>query len=207
MKVITSSQILVMALLALTAAVVPLQAGSIPVTYAFGGTATVAGSTNTTLTLEADAVGSFLSGSPALNASWNPITYSDLSVLDLNTGLLNGAFTFVFEDGDTLVGKVSENDSAVDASPSQTGPFSQTLTFTGGTGEFTGATGSVSGEGFVGTTDFSVSGSGFVNVVATPEPESGTLLLGGLALLIAGVWRSGVRREFERPRQCIGRSA
>jgi hypothetical protein len=188
MKFTTSPQILAMAILALTAAVVPVHAASIPVTYSFGGTATVVGATATTLTLEADAAGSFLSGNAALNAFWNPITYSDLSVLDLNTGLLNGTFTFVFENGDTLMGNVSEDDSAVDASPTQTGPFSQTLTFTGGTGEFAGATGSVSGDGFVGTTDFSVSGSGSVNVA--PEPASGTLLLAGLALLIAGAWRS-----------------
>jgi hypothetical protein len=202
MKFTTSPQILAMAILALTAAVVPVHAASIPVTYSFGGTVTVVGATATTLTLQADAAGSFLSGNPVLNASWNPITYSDLSVVAFNTGLLNGAFTFLFENGDTLVGNVSENDSAILASPTQTGPFSQTLTFTGGTGEFAGATGSVSGEGFAGTTDFSVSGSGSVNVA--PEPTSSALLVAGFGLLIAGSWRSGFRVRTNEPvhRRC-----
>lgn len=190
-----SVKIPALGLFAFLGVAIPIRASSIAVTYAFGGTATVVGATATTLTLEADAAGTFLSGNSALNSSWNPITYSDLSVLDLNTGLLNGTFTFLFENGDTLLGNVSEDDSAVDASPTQTGPFTQTLTFTGGTGEFAGATGSVSGDGFVGTTDFSVSGSGSVNV--TPEPTPGTLLLSGLALLLAGAWRSGVRHQFE----------
>lgn len=194
-------KILAITLLTLTASVIPVQASSIPITYTLGGTGTVVASTDTTLTLQADAIGSFLTGDSTLNASWNPVTYSDLSVLDFNTGVLNGTFTFSFDNGETLVGNVFEDDSVIDASPSQTGPFPQTLTFTGGTGEFAGATGSLSGEGLLGTTDFSVSGSGSLNVAATPEPASGTLFLCGLALLIAGAWRSGMKRQVKVPRQ------
>lgn len=151
------------------------------------------GATATTLTLEGDFAGSFLSGNSALNASWNPIAYTDLSVVDLSTGLLNGTFTALFANGDTLAGDVFENVSALVASPTASGPYSQTLTFTGGTGEFAGATGSVSGAGLAGTTTSTVSGSGFVNVVGAPEPTSSTMLLGGLALLLAGARRSGVK--------------
>jgi hypothetical protein len=192
MKSPTSSQILAMAILAITATVVPLHASSIPITYTLAGTGSVVGATASTLTLEAAAHGSFLSGNPAINSSWNPTTYSDLGVLDFSNGLFNGTFTALFASGDTLMGDIFEDQSAIAASATQTGPFSQTLTFTGGTGEFAGATGSVSGDGILGTMGFAVSGSGVVNVVATPEPTSGTLFLAGLVLLVAGAWRSGV---------------
>jgi hypothetical protein len=173
---------------------IPAQADPIPISYSLAGTAAVESATDTTLTLEATAVGSVLSGNPDLNAAWNPIDYSDLSVLDFTTGLLSGSFTLSLADGDTLIGSVFENDSAIDASPTQTGPFTQTLTFTGGTGAFTGATGTVSGEGFVGVTDFTVSGSGTLNTTAAPEPASFTLIIGGL-LVIIGASRKMVRHQ------------
>jgi hypothetical protein len=115
------------------------------------------------LTLVAQASGYVLASDPGLNAAWNPVSYSDQSVLDLTTNLLNGDFTLTFADGDTLTGTVFEDDSTIDSSPTQTGPFPQTLTFTGGAGEFAGASGSVSGNGFLGATDFTVSGSGTLN--------------------------------------------
>lgn len=167
----------------------PARADTLAITYNLSGTGTVVDATDTTLTLNAQAGGSVLSSDPARNAAWNPVSYSDQAVLDLTTNLLNGSFTLSFADGDTLTGHVFEDDSIIDANPSQTGPFTQTLTFTGGTGEFAGATGSVSGNGFLGTTDFTVSGSGAVNASPTPEPASTTLLLGGLALLIGSLWR------------------
>ncbi len=167
---------------------VPAQADSIAITYSLTGMGTVESATDTTLTLLGQFSGSVLSNDPGLNAAWNPVAYSDLSVADLTTGLLNGNFTFSFANGDTLVGTVFEDVSALVASPDGTGPFTQTLTFTGGTGEFAGATGSVSGNGFEGTTVGTVSGSGIINAPATPEPASAALLLGGLALIIVR-WR------------------
>ena len=158
-----------------------VSANAIGITYSLTGVGTVQSATDTTLTLVAQAGGSVLSGDPGLNAAWNPVTYSDQSVLDLTTGLLKGNFSMTFANGDALLGHIFEDDSAV----TDTGPFTQTLTFTGGTGEFAGATGSVSGNGFIGTTTFTVSGSGTVNAPAVPEPASAALLLGGLALLIA----------------------
>ena len=175
--------------LTLIALAAPAQADSIAISYSLTGTGTVQSATDTTLTLDTEASGSILSGSPALNAAWNPVTYSELCVLDLTTNLLRGNFTITFQDGDTLTGTDLEDDTAIDTSTTQTGPFPQTLTFTGGTGEFAGATGSVSGEGFLGTTTFTVSGSGTLNTAAAPEPAPAALLVGGLALLSIRRWR------------------
>lgn len=110
---------------------------------------------------------------------------------DLTTGLLNGTFTMTFEDGATLVGNVFEDVSAIITSPSQTGPYTQTLTFTGGTGEFAGATGSFSGNGFEGIIQGTVSGSGTVNAPAIPEP-------GSLALAVLGITGLIVYRQRKR---------
>jgi hypothetical protein len=65
-----------------------------------------------------------------------------------------------------LSGNLFENDSAVLAT--NTGPFTQTLTFTGETGEFAGATGSVSG----GHRNYWIHGIGEWN----PDWESATLI-------------------------------
>ncbi|MGC2660347.1 MAG: PEP-CTERM sorting domain-containing protein [Bryobacteraceae bacterium] len=172
----------------LGAVCVPARADSIAITYSLTGTGTVLSSTDTTLTLEAQASAALLSGDAGLNAAWNPVTYSDQSVLDFTTSLLNGNFTLSLASGDTLTGNVFEDQSAIDAITG-TGPFTQTLTFTGGTGEFADATGSVSGNGFLGTTDFTVSGSGTVDAPAAPEPSSLALIFGGLGLTIAGAAR------------------
>ena len=181
---------------------IPAKATSIAIAYNLTGTGTVVSATATTLTLDAQASGALLSGDADLNASWDPFTYSDQGVLDFTTSLLNGSFILSVADGDTLTGTVFEDQSAIDASPTQTGPFTQTLTFTGGTGEFAGATGSVSGNGSLGTTTFTVLGSGTINAPAVPEPAPAMLLLCGLGLVAAGAWRSTARRAFrsiERP--------
>lgn len=191
MKLSTITCIVATTVVTVVALDVPAQADSIAVTYSLTGTGTVQSTTDTTLTLAAVANGSVLSGNSNLNAAWNPVTYSDESVLDLTTNLLNGSFTLTFADGDTVIGNIFEDDTVVDTSATQTGPFSQTLTFAGGTGGFAGATGFVSGEGFLGTTIFSVSGSGTINTPAVPEPAPAALLLGGLALISVKRWRRG----------------
>ena len=169
----------------------PAAANTLNITYSFNGTADVVDGTATTLTLAALANGSITTNIAALNASWNPVSYSDTSVLDFNTGLLNGAFTITFADGATLIGSLFEDDTAVLQNPDQTGPFTQTLTFSGGTKEFTGATGQASGLGFVGITDFSVAGGGTLNASAVPEPASGLLVLGALGAALAGLRFAG----------------
>src|SRR4051794_30852275 len=146
----------------------PARAATIGFTYNLTGNAQVVDGTATTLTLDAMATGSIVSNDLALNNAWNPVIYSDESVLDLNTGLLNGTFTIFFADGATLTGTLFEDDSAVLQSPTETGPFPQTLTFTGGTKEFAAATGFASGTGFVGVDEFSVSGAGTLNAPAVP---------------------------------------
>jgi hypothetical protein len=179
------------AVLAFSALAVPAQAESIAITYNLTGTGTVVGATDTTLTLDAQAAGSVLSADAGRNSTWNPVSYSDHSVLNLTTDLLNGDFTLTLADGDTLTGTIFEDDTAIDTSPTQTGAFPQTLTFTGGTGEFAGATGSVSGNGFLGTTGFTVSGSGTLNTSAVPEPAPAALLVSGLTLISITWWRPG----------------
>lgn len=183
MKSLTKARIAVTAAAVVVALAIPAQANPIAIAYSLTGTGTVQGATDTTLTLAASANGSILSGNSGVDAAWNPVSYSDLSVLDLTTNLLNGSFTFTLADGDTLTGNVFEDQTAPDTSPTQTGPFSQTLTFTGGTGAFAGASGSVSGEGFLGTTLFTVSGSGAIDAPAVPEPATESLLVCGLVLI------------------------
>ena len=122
-------------------------------------------------------------------------------MLDLTTNLLNGTFSLVVADGDTLFGNVSEDQAVPDTSPTGTGPFPQTLIFTGGTGEFAGATGSVSGTGFLGSIRFTVSGSGTLNAPAVPEPAPAALLLGGLVLISVRCWWPKQKNASESRRQ------
>jgi hypothetical protein len=165
----------------LCALAIPARASSIAITYSLaGGPIAPPVVSGTSLILDGLFTGSILSGDPGLDTVWNPVTYSDHSVVDLTTGLLNGTFNIVFANGDTLFGNVAEDVSAVVATG--TGPYTQTLTFTGGTGEFAGASGSASGAGVAGGAG-PVSGSGVVNAPAVPEPASMMLLLGGLAVL------------------------
>lgn len=197
MKSLTTLSIAAATFTVAIALAVPLRADSIPVTYNLTGTGIVQDATDTTLTLAASANGSFLSNNSGLNAAWNPVSYSDISVLDLTTNLLNGTFTLTLANGDTLTGKVFEDQTIPDMSPTQTGPFSQTLTFTGGTGTFAGATGSLSGEGFLGTTEFSVSGNGTISTPNVPEPASATLLVCGIALMSIRWWRNANKSASE----------
>ncbi len=193
-------------LLSIIVSAFPAKAGALQISYNLNGVGKVVSSTPTTLTLIAQANGSVLSGDPGLNAAWNPISYSDQSVLNLTTNLLDGNFTLTFADADTLTGTVFEDDTAIDTSPTQTGAFPQILTFIGGTGEFAGATGSVSGNGFLGTTNFTVSGSGTLNTAAVPEPASGAFLLAGVALLTLGRRRTKSRLEANPERWSNTRS-
>jgi hypothetical protein len=168
------------------------KANTIDITYSLvgaqAGPPVVSG---TTVTVDDVATGSILSGDTNLNAIWNPVTWSDHSVIDLTTGLLNGIFSMKFADGNALSGTVFEDVSKVLAT--NTGPITGTLTFTAGTGEFTDASGSVAGGGLIENNGWTISGSGTLNAPAIPEPASGPLLLCGLALISSALRKSKVK--------------
>src|SRR5579864_3870493 len=139
---------------------VPARAGTISITYSLSATGmpTVTGMTSTSLDLTGTSTGSVDQWNPVVNAVWNPVTYTDNSVLNLVTGLLNGTFNMTFHNGDVLSGLVFEDDSMVNPATA-TGPLTQILTFTAGTGEFAGVSGFTSGGGLLTPTGFTASGS------------------------------------------------
>ncbi len=174
------------------------RAATIAVTYSFAGSGPSAGPgvvTGTTLTFDSLFTLSVLSGNPILNALWNPVTNRDHHVVDLTTGLANATVGWTFADGSTLSGTLFED---VNAFLKGAGPFTSTYTFTGGTGEFAGASGSLSGGGvLLATGEFTASGSGTINAPAiTPEPASGALLLGGLAVILIAPRQSKVKTSL-----------
>ena len=182
LKICTTVMLLLCASLV---ASVPARAGTINITYNLTGMGTVTGMTSTTLDLTGLFTGSFNQWNPAVNALWNPVTYTDVSQANLLTGLLNGTFSISFANGEMLSGTLGEDVSAIINSPTGTGPFTQTLTFTAGTGEFAGVSGSASGTGFVGEVTGTVSGSGTLTApgLITPEPGSIASMLGGLTFI------------------------
>ena len=169
------------------AASVPARAGTIGITYSFSGVGTVTGLSGGFLDLSGAATGSVDQWNPAVNAVWDPVTYDDIGQLNLSTGLFNGVFTITFATGDTLSGTVFEDQTMVNTTTT-TGPFTQTLTFTAGTGEFAGVSGTGSGGGFVTPTGYTDSGSGTLTApgLVAPEPGSSALVFGGLVLIALG---------------------
>jgi hypothetical protein len=164
------------------------KASTIAVTYSEIGASTgPMDVTGTTLTFDSLLTLSVLSGDPNLNAVWNPVISSDHNVVDLTTGLLNATVIWTFADGATLSGTLFED---VNAFLTGVGSFTSKYTFTGGTDEFVGATGSLSGGGVVGPVAVPASGSGAINAPAIPEPASAVLFLGGLAVMLVALRQS-----------------
>ena len=174
----------------LTVLSLPAQAATLEIDYSFNGG----------LTAPPDLVGTllYLNGSATgtvdpFSATFNPVTFVTADALDLTTGLDQGTFTWTFKDGDTLSGLMFEDDTGVDFS-TNTGPFKQTLTFTGGTGAFAGVTGSGSGNGLIAPTGYSLTGKGMLNgVAAVPEPATWAMFLvgfGGIGFVMRNSRRS-----------------
>ena len=92
-----------------------------------------------------------------------------------------------FADGDLLSGTVFEDETMVNPATT-TGPFTQTLTFTNGTGEFAGVSGTGFGGGFVTPTGYTDSGSGTLTApgLVAQEPGPIALVFGGLLLIAVG---------------------
>jgi hypothetical protein len=148
-----------------------------------------------TLIIDGLFTGSVVSGNPTLDTVWNPVTYSDHSVIDLTTGLLNGSVTMTFANGNMLFGNLFEDVSQVIPTGGTGGAFTQMFTFTGGTGEFAGATGSLSGAGMAGIGG-SESGSGTIIISAIPEPASAALFLSGMVMTLLMLRRSNVKHRI-----------
>lgn len=145
----------------------------------------------TGLILDGLATGSFLTSNSGLNAAWSPASMHTHDTLDFATGQSTGIFDFMFADGDTLTGLFFEDDSAVLAT--NTGPFTEKLTITGGTGAFAGATGFATGGGVLGATGYTAIGSGTVSGPSVvPEPASVGMFCEGLLAMVAG------RKLFKR---------
>ena len=165
----------------------PAQAATIDIDYSFSGGLTAAPVfIGGLLYLNASATGNVVQSDPLVNAAWNPVTFVTADALDLSTGLDHGTFTWTFANGDTLFGMMFEDDTTVDFS-TNTGPFTQTLTFTGGTGGLAGITGITSGEGSLAPTGFTISGGGTLQQAAVPEPATWAMILmgfGGVGALL-----------------------
>jgi hypothetical protein len=141
----------------------------------------------TGLILDGLATGSFTTGNPHLDSLSNPASLHTHDTLDFATAQSSGVFTFTFADGSTFTGSFAEDDSAVIATNS--GPFTEMLTITGGTGKFAGATGFASGGGIVGATGYTSSGRGTVTAAGlapVPEPASVALVFEGVLGVAAG---------------------
>ena len=164
------------ALLALTCGLaLRANAATIAVTYSFAGAPIgVPVISGTIETVDHLSTGSVFSNNPTLNGVLNPFTLLSHDVVDFAGLTLNGASTITFADGSMLFGH-----QFVDfANPL----LPETLTFTGGTGQFASATGFFSGQSMLfDDGEFTVSGSGTINAPAiAPEPASFALIISGL---------------------------
>jgi hypothetical protein len=167
----------------------PALAGTIGITFSNSGSLTGPPVFNgTILTLDSLATGSILSFDPTLNTIWNPVTFHIQDFVDVTTGVSNGGGTFgiTFANGDMLSGNFSQVLSPAILA-TNAGPFTEILTVTGGTGQFVGAFGSISGAGVAAPTGFTTSGGGTLTAagVAVPEPASVMLVFGGLLVMVA----------------------
>lgn len=172
---------------------IPAQADTITISYSLvGGLLGPPVISGTTLAFDGFATGSVTQWNSAVNSAWNPVTFQNHNVADLRTGLASGRFSIAFANGDTLFGSLFEDASDIIASGG--GTTEQTLTFSGGTGEFVGATGMASGPVAVGPGGVTASGSGTLTAPGVFAPEPGTLTLLSAGLTVLAMRRKLLRR-------------
>ncbi|MDQ2774682.1 MAG: hypothetical protein M3Y57_07125 [Acidobacteriota bacterium] len=154
----------------------PLFGDTIAATYSFTGSAQNEVIANGFLTADGVASGSV--------SGWRGVVFDTHNDINLTTLQNYGTFTMVFPGGDTAFGNLHEDDVNVSLI-TFSGPFTQALMFTGGTGQFAKVSGTLNGGGFIYPTSYTTSGAGTLSapdLVASPEPGSGVLLLVGLAV-------------------------
>ena len=173
------------AALALTLAALPAQAQTYDLLATVSGTAIV--------TEVLDANGPVLrfvtqaTGNGSITGLQLLITgYTSTDVVNMGTGSGSGTNVFIADNGDQLFGSFT-----VQATPTAT-PGALTLqgltTFSGGTGLFSGASGSAAFTGngsFISPTQALVSFVHSGSVAVVPEPATGALIAGGLAVIAA----------------------
>lgn len=169
----------------------PLVGATISATYSLTGSAQNEIIANGFLTADGVASGSINNLSGVVFDTHNDINLATLQNY--------GTFTVIFPDGDEAFGNLYEDDRNVSLT-TFSGPFTQVLTFTGGTGQFSNVLGTLNGGGFISPSYYTSSGTGALTapgLVAIPEPGSELLLLTGLTVAALGILRRGGNRHFD----------
>jgi hypothetical protein len=169
----------------------PLVGATISATYSFTGSAQNEVVANGFLTADGFAAGSVNNLSGVVFDTHNDINLATLQNY--------GTFTMIFPDGDTAFGNLYEDDVNVSLA-TFSGPFEQVLTFSGGTGQFSNALGTLNGGGFIYPTYYTTSGSGTLTapgLVAIPEPGSELLLLTGFIAAAFWILRRATSWSYE----------